>query len=187
MPHPTGEVRCIDWYPDAGMLSDDLDRVLDDDYLAGLSQLDVSQLKARRAECQQVEAKVSSLRRLVQGRLDIVSAAMRGREAGGAADDLSSLVDQLPQILADKVHAPGPGRMPTNLVPPDDEGLTAELDAVSGPAVSLPDLDAAELEDVAQRLRDLEERVSRQRRALFGVLDAVQAEITSRYGDEASG
>ena len=170
------------------MLSDDLQRVLDDDYLAGLSQLDVSELKDRRAECQQVEAKVSYLRRLVQGRLDIVSAEMRRRESGVAADDLSSLVEQLPQILADKVHAPGPGRMPTNLVPPDDDALTDELDAVSGPAVSLVDLDVDGLEDVAERLRDLEERVSRERRALFGVLDAVQAEIASRYEDaEASG
>lgn len=170
------------------MISDDLERVLDDDYLAGLAELDVSELKARRAECQQVEAKVSYLRRLVQGRLDIVSAEMRRRETGAPADDLSSLVEQLPQILADKVHAPGPGRMPTNLLPPDEEGLTAELDAMSGPAVSLPDLDVGELEDVAERLRDLEERVSRQRRALFGVLDTVQAEIASRYGEgEASG
>lgn len=168
------------------MLSDDLDRILDDDYLAGLTELDVSELKARRAECQQVEAKVSYLRRLVQGRHDIVSAEMRRREAGTPADDLSSLVEALPQILADKVHAPGPGRMPTNLLPPDEEGLTAELDAMSGPAVSILDLDVDELEGVAERLRDLEERVSRQRRALFGVLDAVQAEITSRYGDDAA-
>jgi len=170
------------------MLSDDLRRVLDDGYLAGLSEFDESELRDRRAECQQVEAKVSYLRRLVQGRLDILSAEMRRREAGAAAGDLSSLVEQLPQILADKVHAPGPGRMPTNLVPPDDDALTAELDALSGPAVSLPDLGAADLEGVAERLRGLEERVSRQRQALFGVLDAVQAEIASRYEDaEASG
>jgi hypothetical protein len=172
------------------MLSDDLDRVLDEHYLAGLSELDVSELKARRAECQQVEAKVSYLRRLVQGRLDIVSAEMRRRHPGLPADDLSSLVEQLPQILADRVRAPGPGRMPTNLVPPDDDGLTAELDSVSGPAAvaSLPDLDVDELQDVAERLSELEERVSRQRRALFGVLDSLQAEIAARYGDgEASG
>ena len=172
------------------MLSDDLDRVLDEHYLAGLSELDVSELKARRAECQQVEAKVSYLRRLVQGRLDIVSAEMRRRQSGMPADDLSSLVEQLPQILADRVRAPGPGRMPTNLVPPDDDGLTSELDSVSGPAAvaSLPDLDVDELQDVAERLSELEERVSRQRRALFGVLDSLQAEIAARYGDgEASG
>ena len=52
----------------------------------------------------------------------------------------------------------------------------------------LPGVGRGVHEDVAHRLRDLEERVSRQRRALFGVLDAVQAEIASRYGDgQASG
>ena len=172
------------------MISEDLDRVLDEDYLAGLSALDTTELKARRTECQEVEAKVSYLRRLVQGRLDIVSAELRRRESGGPPGDLSDLVEQLPQILADKVHAPGPGRMPTNLVPPDDEELTAELDAISGPTAlgSLPDLDVEELRQIANRLRDLEQRISGQRRAVFDVIDTVQAEITGRYGDsEASG
>jgi hypothetical protein len=170
------------------VLDDDLDRILNGDYLGDLSSLDPEELRARRAESQDVEAKLSYLRRLVQGRLDIVRAEL-DRRAGGGGGDLSDLVEQLPRILADRSRAPGPGRMPTNLAPPDDEDLTAELDAISGPngLGSLPDLSEDELGAVMSRLADMERRVSGQRRAVFDVIDALQAEITRRYEHAAGG
>jgi hypothetical protein len=170
------------------MLDDDLERILSDDYLRNLAGLDPDELRARRAESQDVEAKLSYLRRLVQGRLDIVRAQL-DRRAGGTGGDLSGLVEQLPQILADRSRAPGPGRMPTNLAPPEDNDLTAELDAVSGPdgMGSLPDLSENELRAVVSRLAAMERRVSTQRRAVFDVIDALQAEITRRYEHAAEG
>jgi hypothetical protein len=79
--------------------------------------------------------------------------------------------------------------MPTNLAPPEDDDLTVELDAISGPngLASLPDLSEAELRDIASRLADLEQRVSSQRRAVFDVIDRVQEEITRRYEHAAEG
>jgi hypothetical protein len=170
------------------MLDDDLNRILGAGYLGDLAGLDAGALRARRAECQDVEAKLSYLRRLVQGRLDIVRAQI-DRRAGGGPADLSDLVEQLPQILADRSRAPGPGRMPTNLAPPEDDDLTVELDAISGPngLASLPDLSEAELRDIASRLAELEQRVSSQRRAVFDVIDRVQEEITRRYEHAAEG
>jgi hypothetical protein len=170
------------------MLDDDLERILSIDYLRDLAVLDAGELRARRAESQDVEAKLSYLRRLVQGRLDIVRAQL-DRRAGGAGGDLSDLVEQLPQILADRSRAPGPGRMPTNLAPPEDDDLTAELDAISGPngLGSLPDLSEEELRAVVSRLADLERRVSTQRRAVFDVIDTLQAEITRRYEHATEG
>ncbi len=169
---------------------DDLDRVLAEGYLSDVPAMATAEIKARRAECRDVEAKVSYLRRLIQGRLDIVSAEIRRRESGAPPGDLSDLVEQLPMILADRVHAPGPGRMPTNLVPPDDADLTAELDAVSGPNAlgSLPDTGLDELRDIAATLQAMEQRVSGHRRAVFEVIDTLQAELADRYGErEASG
>lgn len=168
-------------------ISEDLDRLLDDAYVSDLSGREANELRSMRAECQAVEAKLSFLRRMVQGRLDIVNAELDRRASGAASDDLSELVERLPQILADKGRAPGPGRLPTNLLPPDDEGLTAELDEISGPSAlgSLPDLPDDALRHVASRLEDLERRVSRQRRAMFDVIDAVQAELASRFEQEA--
>lgn len=172
------------------MLETDLDRVLAEDFLADLPTLDAEDLRARRAESLAVEAKVSYLRRLVQGRLDIVSAELERRAGGGTAGDLAGLVDQLPQILADRSRPPGPGRMPTNLQPPDDPDLTRELDDISGPNAlgSLPDMSDSDLRGVSDRLRALERRVSAQRQAVFDVIDLVQKELTSRFEEpEADG
>ncbi len=167
-------------------LDDQLERVLSEGYLSDLSARNVDELKAMRNESQLVEAKLSYLRRMVQGRLDIVSAEIDRRAQGAASDDLDDLVEKLPEILADRVRAPGPGRMPTNLAPPDDEDLTAELDALSGPAAlgALPDLSDDELAEVLRRLSALEQRVSAQRKAIFAVIDEIQAELASRYGRE---
>ena len=165
------------------MLSDDLDRLLAADYLGDVTTLDTDDLKAKRAEGQDVEGKLSFLRRLVQGRLDIVSSERVRRANGEGASDLADLVERLPQILADKVRAPGPGRMPTNLVPPEDDDLTAELDSVSGPDVlgSLPEMSDQELGQLSTDLEALEQRVSAQRKAVFGVIDTVQAELARRF------
>src|SRR2546421_7741342 len=154
------------------MLDDDLSRVLDEGFIGDVSTLDAAELRTRRADCLDVEAKVSYLRRLAQGRLDIVSAELDRRAGGGPATDLSDLVKALPQILADRSRPPGPGRMPTNLQPPDDPELTAELDAISGPNAlgSLPDLSEDDLRAVSSRLRDLERRMSAQRQAVFDVI-----------------
>lgn len=171
------------------MIADELARVLDPAFLGDVTALSPDDLQARRADCQRVEAKLSYLRRLVQGRLDIAKAELDRRAGGADAGDLSDLVERLPQILADRVRGPGPGRMPTNLVPPDDDDLTAELDSVSGadPLGSLPELDDAALASVADRLAGLERQVSSQRKAVFGVLDALEGEVTARLGQAGVG
>jgi hypothetical protein len=90
----------------------ELDRILADDYLAGLSDRPVAELRALRAQCQTVETQLSYLRRMVQGRHDIVTGEIDRRSHGGDRYDVSDLVDRLPEILADRIHAPGPGRLP---------------------------------------------------------------------------
>ncbi|MDP9070608.1 MAG: aerial mycelium formation protein, partial [Actinomycetota bacterium] len=89
----------------------DLDRLLAEDYLEGLERLPLPELRRRKAECQEVEVAVSYLRRLVQGRLDIVEVDLR-RRAGGEPADLSDVVDRLPQILAGAGRPDGGGRPP---------------------------------------------------------------------------
>ena len=79
-----------------------------------------------RAECQEVETGLSFLRRVVQGRLDIVAAELARRRDGGEPADLAALVEQLPTILADHLRAPGNGRLPNTLGPGH---LDAELEA----------------------------------------------------------
>jgi uncharacterized protein YPO0396 len=167
------------------MWSDEVERVLGPDPVADVSSISVEEIRVQRDECRRVEDKVSYLRRLVQGRLDIVEADLRRRAAGTSPGDMTSLVEQLPGILSDRVRGPGtgPGRLPTSISPPDDDDLLAELDAVASPGAldSLSTLSDDELQALAAAFRELEHRVSQRRRALFARIDALQAELARRY------
>jgi hypothetical protein len=145
-----------------------------------LSTLPLDEVRARRAALQNDEVGLSYLRRLVQGRLDIVAAATRNR--GGS---MSSLVDDLPEILGEHVHAPGTGRLPTLMAPSaeDETRLRAELDAVVAPEslTALDRLDDDELADLVVRLNAFEREISERRRHVHHDIDALQAELTRRY------
>lgn len=165
------------------MWTDDAERVLAPDYLGDVASRPIEEIRAMRAECRGIEDKVSYLRRMVQGRLDIVSAELRRRADGGSPGDLSSLVGRLSEILSDKGRAPGPGRLPQSVLPPDDDDLIAELDAVApaGALDALEDLTDAEVADLAERLGAFERKVSARRKALFGRIDTLGTELTRRY------
>jgi len=172
------------------MWSDEVEQALAAGPSDDLAAAELDNVRSWRAACQAVEAKVSFLRRMIQGRLDIVTAERRRRAEGGNATDLASLVDELPRILADRPApaAPGaggvnPGRLPTSLMPPDDDSLTVDLDAIVDPAslgtvVDLPD---ERLDELDARLSAFEAEVSRRRKALFGRIDQLAAELARRY------
>jgi hypothetical protein len=148
--------------------------------------LPMSELRSARTELQGAEAALSYVRRMVQGRLDIV-AAERARRAGdsvsGVVEGLDNLVDQLPVILADDGN-----RNSNRLVPSVELGeaagsLIADLDRQIGPdpladLTSLTDPDLATLTDT---LAAVERELSDDRRALHERIDALQAELVRRY------
>ena len=75
-----------------------IDKVLAEDYLAGLSELPMPEVRSLRDEAGQEEADLSYLRRLLQGRIDIVGAAMTRPTGSGEGH----LVEDLPRILAEQ-------------------------------------------------------------------------------------
>jgi hypothetical protein len=77
-----------------------IDRVLDPGFTEGVERLGLPELRARREEAEAEETDVSYLRRLLQGRLDILREELVRRSAGGAQD-----VAGLSSILSD--DAPG--------------------------------------------------------------------------------
>lgn len=167
-------------------MDQELDRILADDYLVGLTGLDLVAIRARRAECQAVETQLSYLRRLVQGRHDIATGEIERRRQGGSPADVADLVDRLPEILADRIHAPGPGRLPTMMAPGEPDGrLVRELDAITkAAALDNPDqVTDGDLARAAEQLAALELEVSTLRRSLFDRIDALQAELARRYRD----
>ena len=81
-----------------------IDRVLDPGFTEEVERLGLPELRARREEAEAEEADVSYLRRLLQGRLDILRAELVRRSAGGT-QDVAGLLAGLPSILTD--DAPG--------------------------------------------------------------------------------
>jgi hypothetical protein len=159
-------------------------RILAPAYLADLPSRSTDEIRSMRAECQEIETGLSYLRRVVQGRLDIIDAELARRRDGGDPEDLSALIEALPSILADHLRAPGNGRLPSSMGPgrvdPELESRLAEV--VAG----------AELDTITQaaddrlaaarsELADFEVEVSTRRRELFDRIDALQAELTRRY------
>jgi hypothetical protein len=166
------------------VVSSQLDRILGLEYLGELERRAMTDVRAMRAECQEIETGLSYLRRLVQGRLDIVGAELQRRRDGAEPGDLSELISQLPEILSDRTRAPGLGRLPQLLAPGEiDPEFTAQLDGIMGDhdLETLPGLDDDELNHVREQLESLEREVSDRRRQLFDKIDTLQAEITRRY------
>ncbi len=164
----------------------DLDRILDDVYLKDLGDRPVVELRDLRSECQHVETQLSFLRRLVQGRHDIVTGELDRLGEGGDPDDVHDLVERLPDILSDRIRAPGAGRLAPAMDPGDLSGALvdrlaalAEQVPVEAPGTHSPE----ELSASAEALSELEHDVSSLRRALFDRIDALQGEITRRYRD----
>ena len=167
-------------------MDEELQRILAEGYLEGLGDRSPAELRALRDECQQVETQLSYLRRLVQGRHDIANGEIERRHHGGAPSDVAGLVEALPEILADRIHAPGPGRMPALIEPGEMSGrLVDELnDITEAASLDAPDqVTDGDLARAAEQLAALELEVSSLRRALFDRIDTIQGELTHRYRD----
>ncbi|MGK5450020.1 RsiG family protein [Streptomyces radiopugnans] len=146
-----------------------------------LTALRLPQLRELRRQAQQEEADLSYVRRLVQGRVDILRAELARRSAADVP-----LIDRLAEILAD---APPPGRGPARsarhvtLRTPRSEEYRRLAEEVLA-EVELSDLAArtdAELHAAMARLGRHEHRISRRRRALQRTANGCSAEIARRY------
>lgn len=157
-----------------------IDRVLAEDYLAGLTSSPLEQVRELRTEAEQEEVDLSYIRRMVQGRIDIVRAELERRGGGPSA----SLVDQLSSILADEPRAPARGLGRHTTLEPSRanehrryvERLVSDVD-LSDVDVRTPD----ELEHALAVLIGEEQKLSAKRREVQQVMDACSAEITRRY------
>lgn len=155
----------------------------DPSYLDGLEGWALQEVRVRRAEATEAETALSYLRRIVQGRLDIVAAEQDHRNHGERAE-LAALVEELPAILSGNVHAPGLGRLPTLMAPGElDPELERRLEEIL-PASRLSELSKLGeegLRHAAEELTAFERSLSERRRAVFDVLDRLQDEIVRRY------
>ena len=159
-----------------------IDRVLAEDYLSGLRDASMAEVRELRGEAEQEEVDLSYIRRMVQGRLDVIRAELNHREGSGSG----SIVDDLAGILADEPRGPARGLGRHVTVEPSRadshrryvEALVADVD--------LSDVAARTTDELAHAMRTLseeEQTLSGKRRQVQEVMDACSAEITRRYRD----
>ena len=165
-------------------MSESLEQILADDYLGDVAVLDIDEVRSRRADCKDVETGLSYLRRLIQGRLDVVTAEQERRAEGGSGEDLEDLIARLPALLAGSTRSSGTGRLPQSIgTGAVDAALSDELDDIlsHGRLSELGELSDDELTSARDELAEFEAKVSKLRRSLFDRIDALEAELTRRY------
>lgn len=162
-----------------------IDRVLAEDYLTGLHEAPIEDVRSLRDDAEQEEVDLSYIRRLLQGRMDIVRAELNRRDNNGAGTG-GSLVEGLARTLADEPRAPARGLGRHTVVEPSRvdshrryvEALVADID--------LSDTAARTSDQLAHAMRVLgeeEQSLSGKRRQVQTVMDACSAELTRRYRD----
>ncbi|MET7637353.1 ABC transporter substrate-binding protein [Streptomyces sp. NPDC005438] len=143
-----------------------------------LHRLDLPQLRELRRRSQGEEADLSYVRRLLQGRVDILYAELARRSCAS-----SPLLDQLPSILADEPARQRASARHVTLRPPHGERARLLAERMLA-KVELSDLTAhsdEELRRARAELVRLERQVSRRRQALQRTTDDCSAEIARRY------
>lgn len=158
-----------------------IDRVLAPDYVRDLGRLALAEVRTRRDDAAQEETDLSYLRRLLHARIDIVKAEQKRRQEGGS----SSVVERLVEILADNVVRPAPSGSGRHqpLEPSRAEAHRRHVEALVSDAdlsdvSSLPD---DRLELALRTYAAEEESVSKRRREVQKVVDALNDEIGARY------
>ncbi|MFZ4516371.1 MAG: hypothetical protein ACOYN3_08690 [Acidimicrobiia bacterium] len=158
-----------------------LDEILAPAYVADLAAQSDTRLSEMAEHARALETEVSYLRRLAQGRIDILVAEQERRAAGGSIGDL---IAALPKILAGNETRPPAttARVPIQLAPEGDlrwhDGL--ETLVADDTLANLPVLTDTDLASALVRLREFEGELSGTRRKLHGVIDNIELELANR-------
>lgn len=158
-----------------------LDRILDEQFVEGLSSLPLDELRERRKLADREEAWLSYTRRMLHGRIDILEAKVQMRQQGLDDAEPELDIDALVQSLAgqmgpgvrhvgfDVVDSPGGGRRAV-------ERLIARSGLDEYSAMSDEELNAR-----LDSLREMEREVSQARTQLHEVQGLLTAELALRY------
>lgn len=162
-----------------------IDRIRDAAYIQSIDALSLDDLRSRRDECLAEREYLSLLRRLVQGRAEILHAEL---DARGSGEDKGPLIDRLAQILSrDERQSPARGEA-VKVGIPEEEMLLARRRIerlVSDAGISDPSaLDDANLTSAVELLASEEREVSTARSDVIRVLDTLQDELKRRYRED---
>ncbi len=161
-----------------------IDRVNRPEFVEGIGDLDLSELRERRDECRQELEHLSMLRRYVQGRAEILKGELARRQGDGGG----TLLENLAEILAaeDRPSDSRGGAMRLHV--PDDEMLLARRRVeklVADTGVTDPtSLSDVEINEAVENLKSEERVVSADRAQVIDVLNLLQDELKRRFKDD---
>lgn len=159
-----------------------IDRVREPAFTAGLEELDLTELRSRRAVCDDLDIELSYYRRMLHGRMDLLAFEMRRR----AGEEEMSLLEALPRILAEGAYATHEG-LPARSVPVEIPDLPSPgrrlVDRALGDdfLLRLASMSDDDLRDTQTFLSEIEVEVSQQRRIVHEAADRLHAELARRY------
>ena len=160
-----------------------IDKVLGEGFASELGSLDIDELRTRRREAEQEEADLSYVRRMLQGRMDILRAELSRRASGGDA-----IVEHLSQVLSDTGRNDhGLGRFLRVEPSRVDEHRRAVEQVIADVGVS--EVEGHSDDDIRAalgRLEEFEHAVSEDRQRVQHVMDALTAEVAGRYKSGAA-
>ncbi len=160
-----------------------VDVIADDDFVSNLESVSLDELRERRRLCDTVDTELSYYRRLLHGRMDLLAFEMRRR----TGEETRSLIEALPEILADTGGGNAPGELPAKplTIEAPDIPVTGrrDLDRVLEDdfLAHLPTLNDEEIENIQSLLAETESEISRQRRMVFDAYEKIQSELSRRY------
>jgi hypothetical protein len=164
-----------------------IDQVLAPEFAQGIEDVDLEELQRRRDVCRAEREYLSYLRRLIQGRRDILQAELERRRGGGGE---GTLIERLAAILADAPVGSSRGEAPVVTIPEEEITLARRKveRLVSDSHLSdLPALSDEELEDAVNRIDEEERSLSDLRGRVIAVHDSLQSELVRRYRDRLGG
>jgi len=143
------------------------------------ASLTLPELPSLRTDLQNEEDAVSFVRRLAQGRLDVVREEKQKR---GAGKSLDARPEQLAAVFGQQ-QGGGSARPPRDTEVPAHHPRLAELTALCDTFhfADFAELSLGELDALVVALEAFEMVQSTDRKSLFGQIDALSAELVARY------
>lgn len=160
-----------------------IDIIADDTFAQDLENVALDDLRDRRRLCDAVDTELSYYRRLLHGRMDLLAFEMRRR----SGEETRSLIEALPEILADTGGGNGPGELPakplTIEAPELPDTGRRDIDRVLEDdfLAHLPTLGDEEVENIQAMLAETESEISAQRRMVYDAYEQIQSELSRRY------
>jgi hypothetical protein len=167
-----------------------VDQVLTADFTEGLGSLDTDEVRRRRDLARAEREYQSLLRRLLQGRRDLLRDEVDRRRTGG---EPQPVVERVVSVMSEGTRGPSRGEAPVMTLPEDEVAMArrrVERLVSDAHLSNLEALSDQELDEAVSRIDGEEREVSQIRSRVIEVHDALQEEMKRRLraelGDSAS-